>query len=320
VSQQADTFHEAVAPVSIVLALDASGSMTRSAQAVQDAASTFIRSLRPGDSLGVMLFADRAELVSELTTNRDIAGDSVKRYKAGGGTALYDAVGSALDVLSPIDGRRVVVVVSNGRDENAESTGPGSTRTWEAVISQARAVDATVYAIGLGSRVDRARLEQLAALTGGEAYLTSDVTELERQYRRIVEELRRRYVLVYTSTNPALGTGHGELRSRFNQRMLWETRRADRWKHFAGIAAMPSLHVGVSVLFVLVAWQMSRLLGLLLAVYAVAIQIGSVVLAWHYAVDGYLGALFAIGSWTVAGVLSTGAQQGAGKHTDELAG
>jgi VWFA-related protein len=44
-------------------------------------------------------------------------------------------------------------------------------------------------------------LEQLAALTGGEAYFTSDVNELETNYRRIVEELRRRYQLGYTSSN-----------------------------------------------------------------------------------------------------------------------
>ena len=68
---------------------------------------------------------------------------------------------------------------------------------------------------------------------------------------------------------------------------------------------MPSLHVGIAVLFALVAGSLSRPLGLILAVYALAIQIGSVVLAWHYAVDGYAGAALAVVSWTAAGALRT---------------
>jgi VWFA-related protein len=58
-----------------------------------------------------------------------------------------------------------------------------------------------VYAIGLGSRVERGRLQQLSDLTGGEAYFTDNLASLDDQYRRVVEDLRRRYVLGYTSTN-----------------------------------------------------------------------------------------------------------------------
>jgi hypothetical protein len=101
----------------------------------------------------------------------------------------------------------------------------------------------------------------------------------------------------------AIGSNGGELRARANQRLLWETRQADRWANFAGISAMPSLHVGIAVLFALIAWPLSRSVGVLLALYAVAIQIGSVVLAWHYAIDGYAGAALAVTSWAAAGAL-----------------
>ena len=103
--------------------------------------------------------------------------------------------------MKSVKGRRVVVLVTDGRDENAASNGPGSTRSWEEALAAVADVDATVYAIGIGTRVDRERLEQVATLTGGEAYFTSDIAELEGNYRRIVEELHRRYVLAYTSTN-----------------------------------------------------------------------------------------------------------------------
>jgi hypothetical protein len=101
----------------------------------------------------------------------------------------------------------------------------------------------------------------------------------------------------------AIGSEHGELKARFNQRGLWEIRRADTWGHFAGISAMPSLHVGVAVLLAVVAMQRSRVLGSILTAYAAVIQIGSVILAWHYAVDGYLGALLAVLCWKAAGAL-----------------
>ena len=89
--------------------------------------------------------------------------------------------------LKTTEGRRVVVVVTDGRDENAASTAPGSVATWDMVIDAAQAMDATVYAIGLGSRVERGRLQQLADLTGGEAYFTDDLATLDAEYRRVVE-------------------------------------------------------------------------------------------------------------------------------------
>jgi VWFA-related protein len=163
-----------------------------------------------------MVFSDTVALSHDLTTKRELSEESVHAYEATGGTALYDAIGEAVTRLRTVAGRRVVVLVTDGRDENAASNGPGSTRTWEQALAEVSAVDATVYAIGIGARVDRERLEQLAALTGGEAYFTSDVTELEVNYRRIVEELRRRYQIGYTSSNTKRDGGWRkvEIRSR----------------------------------------------------------------------------------------------------------
>ena len=104
--------------------------------------------------------------------------------------------------LRTIDGRRVIVVVTDGRDENAAANGPGSDASWQEGVENAKAIDATIYAIGVGARVEESRLRQLAGLTGREAYFTTDMTTLEAHYRRVVDELHRRYVIAYTSTNP----------------------------------------------------------------------------------------------------------------------
>ena len=77
------------------------------------------------------------------------------------------------------------------------------------------------------------------------------------------------------------------------------------WNHYdagthgtgAGIAAMPSLHVGVVTLQALLGWRVSKWLGVLLTAYGVIIMLGSVHLAWHYAIDGYLSFVITLGVW-----------------------
>jgi hypothetical protein len=60
---------------------------------------------------------------------------------------------------------------------------------------------AVVYGVGVGAKVDRASLETLARVSGGQAYFPVDASALAEQYQRIVENLRRRFALSYTSRN-----------------------------------------------------------------------------------------------------------------------
>ena len=203
VAQKVDTFQEAVAPVSVVLALDASGSMTRAADGVRTAALSFVEALRPKDALSVLLFSDSSAFAHGLTTDRQQSIAAVNAYNARGGTALYDGLTDALMGVKQTEGRKVVVLLSDGRDEDNAGTGPGSARTQKDVFLALRETDATIYPIGLGPRVDREFLERLAAESGGAAYFPEDVSNLRDDYARIVEELRRRYVVSYTSTNGA---------------------------------------------------------------------------------------------------------------------
>jgi Ca-activated chloride channel homolog len=202
VGQTVDTFQEAVAPVSIIVALDSSGSMKKDAAGAQAAARTFVQALRPEDKLALMTFADRVWFAHDLTTERAWALDAIDQYAVKGGTALYDAVAGALARLKRESGRRVVVLLTDGRDENNAGTGPGSTRMLADVLALLDETDATVFAVGLGGKADMRVLEQLATKSGGEAYFPQDVSQLGQHFARIVETLRRRYVISYTSTNP----------------------------------------------------------------------------------------------------------------------
>jgi Ca-activated chloride channel homolog len=210
VVQHIDTFHEATQPVSIILALDASGSMRRREADVVASARAFAAALRPEDKLGVMLFADDVTLVQDLTTDRASSNQAIDGYKSGGGTALYDAVSKALSRLEHTEGRRVIVAMTDGRDENNPGTAPGSTHTLADVKHQLKESGTTMFAIGLGTKVDAAPLKELAGLSGGRALLPDDVSELGAEFQRVVEDLRRRYVVGYTSTN---GERNGQWRN-----------------------------------------------------------------------------------------------------------
>ena len=201
VPQTVEAFSEATSPVSIVLALDESGSMRRAADGVKAAARSFVDALRKEDRLAVLRFSDKAEIAHDLTQFRSDAMKAIDEYTSHGGTALCDAVHESNARLRTVEGRRVVVVMTDGRDENATANGPGSVTKFDDLLVELRATGALVYTIGLGTNVDRDRLQALAAGTGGEAYFPETVEALSAEYERIVENLRRQYVIGYTSTN-----------------------------------------------------------------------------------------------------------------------
>jgi VWFA-related protein len=200
VVQRLELFQEAVEPVSIVLVLDASGSMKKKEADVISSAREFINALRPQDKLAVELFADHPVFTHDLTDNRAAALAALDLYRANGGTALYDSLSEALQHLKQAQGRRVVVVMTDGRDENNPGNGPGSVRQLDDVAALIQQTGAVMFGIGLGVNVDQEPLKKIAEWSGGRVFFPADVSELPAQYRRVVDDLRRRYVVGYTSS------------------------------------------------------------------------------------------------------------------------
>ena len=93
------------------------------------------------------------------------------------------------------------MLLTDGRDEDNPGTGPGSLNTFAEALGELRDTEAVVYPIGLGPNIDPEVMEALAVESGGAAYFPQDVSTLAADYRRIVENLRRRYVITFTSTN-----------------------------------------------------------------------------------------------------------------------
>lgn len=81
------------------------------------------------------------------------------------------------------------------------------------------------------------------------------------------------------------------------QRQLLEWYQAEDAGLGRGITAMPSMHVALAWLYVLATWPIDRRLGCAFAVFFIAIQLSSVHLAYHYAVDGYLAVVLVTAIW-----------------------
>jgi hypothetical protein len=87
------------------------------------------------------------------------------------------------------------------------------------------------------------------------------------------------------------------------QQMLWDGQMHPERGKLAGISAMPSMHVATAYLLTRIAFVHDRRLGYLSAAGLCVIVVGSVLLAWHYLVDGIAGILLAWAAWKVAGIL-----------------
>ena len=128
-SQKVESFQEAVAPMAIALVMDTSGSMRRAMDTAKQAARSFVTALRPADPLALVRFSDRVVFEHELSDRRQTTLDAIDRLEANGGTALFDALYDSMSYLKKREGRRAIVLLSDGRDENNPGTAPGSVHT-----------------------------------------------------------------------------------------------------------------------------------------------------------------------------------------------
>src|SRR5260370_28854429 len=131
-------FESLVQPITVVVMLDTSGSMTGTIGLLRQAAEQFLIRLFPGDKAKVGAFNDKIQVSSSFSSDRDDLVSDVKNLDYGNGTRLYDALLLSLDELKGIEGRRVVLVFTDG-DDTASHVGLGSR------IDRAPAHDGLVY-------------------------------------------------------------------------------------------------------------------------------------------------------------------------------
>ena len=200
--QAVDLFVNEVQPITVVVMLDTSASMTGNLKLLEQAAEQFLIRLLPKDKGMVGAFNDKIEFFpATFTSDRDRLIASLKELDFGNPTRLYDAIAASMDRLHKIDGRRVVLVFTDG-DDTGSREGVGS------VLEIARANEVMIYAIGLrsdyfnGSRQVRSKpdggLRRLAEETGGGYFELEATSDLAPTFTRVAQELHSQYVLGFT--------------------------------------------------------------------------------------------------------------------------
>ncbi len=196
-------FQNEAQPITVIVMLDTSGSMTGNISLLRAAAEQFLIRLLPEDKGRVGAFNDKVEFSSGFTNDRDDLVAALKDLDYGNGTRLWDAVGASLDELKGIEGRRVILVFTDG-DDTQSRTDLGD------VIERARAEEVMVYAIGLesvffnGERTVRSKpdsgLRKVADETGGGYFELLKTADLAPTFSRVAQELHSQYVLGFTPT------------------------------------------------------------------------------------------------------------------------
>jgi len=204
-------FRSDVQPVTVVVMLDTSGSMTLNIDLLKLAAEQFVIRLLPDDRARIGSFSDNIRLSPVFTHDRD---ELIRLLHTdiqyGNPTYLWDALDVSMTALSHETGRRVVLIFTDGEDDKSQKV------NFDQVLTRAESEEFMIYAIGLRSVVPALRLNtrpdrhlrQLAEATGGGYFELRQTADLNTTFTRVADELHRQYVLGFS---PAVLDGRTHL-------------------------------------------------------------------------------------------------------------
>ena len=224
--QTINLFESGVQPITLVMMLDRSGSMAGNFRLVRSAAEQFVGQLLPGDKARIGSFANRIQLdPREFTSSQhDLIQILRTELQEAGPTPLWNAVNVGITALLHQDGRRVVLVFTDGVDRPVG----GNNVSYRDVAKNAEREDVMIFAVGLASREFTGRrrgmgggpggfgsgvlrpppeepkvdagLPRIAAETGGGYFELTSANNLSSTFTRIADELHRQYALAFTPT------------------------------------------------------------------------------------------------------------------------
>ena len=236
VKQSIVNFSPTVAPFSVVMILDMSGSTLGFRETIRQSAFRFVDALAPEDRVAVIEFYDKVNLRNDFTTDRKKIGNSIVAANGRGKTQLYKALNVALEKLSGEGKRRkAIIVLTDGVDtatrnidrdflakvEESEITAalkPETSEILNAVLNRADAQGVTIYPLALPTgdpfkladptpmqiamfSAARDRLKILADRTGGTLNTINRLEDMGRLYASIAADVRALYTIEYQPTN-----------------------------------------------------------------------------------------------------------------------
>jgi Ca-activated chloride channel homolog len=190
---------ESELPLSIVLAVDTSESTRRDIKLEVASAKRFVHSImRPVDRLSVFQVTENVDQLTRFTSDVKYIDRGIERLSSGAGTSLYDAIFLGADSLVDRQGRKVMVLITDGGDTTSHTD-------YANALRRAQQAEAIVYSIiVVPVEADAGRnlggehaLIQISHDTGGKYYYASGLNDLDEAFQQISEELRTQYLLAY---------------------------------------------------------------------------------------------------------------------------
>jgi VWFA-related protein len=237
VKQKITSFEPTIAPFSLALLLDVSGSTQSFRQTIKLAAARFIDALAPNDRVAVLAFNKQVETLTDFTTDRKKIAWAIQSAEGKGDTALYKAIRQAMKLLSKEKSRRkAIVVLTDGldtemRDSDRKSIGnaetdetaiaainPEVSKPFTEIITEADRQGVTIYPLVLPSgdvkklpiltptivgiyHAARVRIQALANRTGGRLNEIRRLEEMGRLYAEVAADLRTLYTISYQASS-----------------------------------------------------------------------------------------------------------------------
>jgi len=189
-------------PVRMAMLFDNSGSMSESRDFEKRAAIRFFQNvIRSNDQAAIYSVSTTAELSQPMTSDVPRLEQTIQNFgKPEFGTSLNDAIFDALNYLKPYTGRRVIVIVSDGRDTTSSYE-----HDFDATLKRLLSDEAQVYVVQTGiydsanvrDLTAERRMQEFSAQTGGAAYIPKSVGELDDAFAQIAADLAQQYILSY---------------------------------------------------------------------------------------------------------------------------
>ncbi len=184
-------------PISVGVLLDHSGSMEKRMEDAKSAAVDFFRSIiKTGDRAFIAAFASDPTKNAPFVSSVETLQAQVEAIpKASGGTSLYDAIVTGLYRFRNVQGRKALIVITDGEDTT-------SRLTYDDMLTYVRASRVPLYFIGIGfvgpaGFGGGGKMRALAAETGGVAYMIRNTSQLAETYKALEQDLRSQYLLSY---------------------------------------------------------------------------------------------------------------------------
>ncbi len=190
-----------IVPVTTILVIDISGSMDKGNKigAARDAAKAYVNGMRAEDQAGLITFDTNVYRVQDVTSDKAALIAAIDGLKTGSDTAMYDGILEATKALESVSGRKAILVLSDGLDNQ-------SSATEEEIVNNVGPSGLTVSAIGFGepgvsgqAGIDEAGLKSLTGRTGGQYAYVTDAATLSNTYQQTGQAFQSEYAVTYVS-------------------------------------------------------------------------------------------------------------------------